>query len=161
MDNRLLSFSLKGWCNSLPPASICFIPSHGPRHSLWAMAVFACSSAVYLLFCPWNGVSGNVSVHKVYSTDAYLSLFYVRPVPWAVNSEIFPLYARGAGNSISTFTNWAFNLLVSITFLSLIEYISAPVTFFYYAGIALLALEVSLFCLGLKRGTMSGHTLSD
>ena len=48
-------------------------------------------------------------------------------MPWTINSEIYPLWARSAGNSIATSFNWAFNLLVSMTFLSLIEAITKEV----------------------------------
>jgi hypothetical protein len=40
------------------------------------------------------------------------------PVPWTVNSEIFPLKIRSLGNSIATMVNWSANLIVSVTFLS-------------------------------------------
>jgi hypothetical protein len=38
--------------------------------------------------------------------------------PWTVNSEIYPLNLRGAGNSASTFGNWFSNFLVSESFLT-------------------------------------------
>jgi len=42
-------------------------------------------------------------------------------MPWTVNSEIYPMWARSTGNSAATFTNWIFNLAVSMSFLSLTE----------------------------------------
>lgn len=47
------------------------------------------------------------------------------PMPWTINAEIYPLWARGAGNGASTFCNWLFNLCSSISFLSLTEAIGA------------------------------------
>lgn len=60
------------------------------------------------------------------------------PVFWVLSAELFPTRVRTTGASISTFFNWAANLLVSVTFLSLIDAIGASWTFVLYAllGIA-------------------------
>ena len=59
------------------------------------------------------------------------------PVPWTVNAEIFPNWARSVGNSLSTTTNWTCNLIVSMTFLHLARYLTRHGTFWLYSGIAL------------------------
>jgi SP family myo-inositol transporter-like MFS transporter 13 len=41
------------------------------------------------------------------------------PMPWTINSEIYPMWARSSCNSVATSTNWMFNLLISMTFLTL------------------------------------------
>lgn len=46
------------------------------------------------------------------------------PMPWTINSEIYPLWARSTGNAISTATNWFFNLAVAMSFLTLTESIT-------------------------------------
>jgi SP family galactose:H+ symporter-like MFS transporter len=68
------------------------------------------------------------------------------PVFWLLISEIYPLRIRGLAMSLATVTNWVFNLLVSITFLSLVEGIGRSSTFWLYAlvGIAALLFSYSL-----------------
>ena len=60
------------------------------------------------------------------------------PVPWTVNAEIYPNWARSIGNSMSSTTNWVSNLLVSITFLHLARYLTRYGTFWLYTGISIL-----------------------
>ena len=60
--------------------------------------------------------------------------------PWIINSEIYPLWARGTCNSIATSCNWFFNLLVSLSFLTLTTAMTKHGTFYMYAGLAFLGL---------------------
>ncbi len=47
--------------------------------------------------------------------------FGLGPIFWLLISEIYPLKVRGAAMSAVTVTNWAMNLLVALTFLSLVS----------------------------------------
>ncbi|XP_067935767.1 proton myo-inositol cotransporter-like [Watersipora subatra] len=67
------------------------------------------------------------------------------PMPWTINAEIYPLWARGAGNGASTFCNWLFNLCSSISFLSLTEYIGAHGTFWMFLAFSVVGL-IFLVC---------------
>lgn len=58
------------------------------------------------------------------------------PMPWTVNSEIYPLWARSFCYSVATSFNWFFNLLVSLTFLSLTKALTNHGAYYLYAGIA-------------------------
>ena len=64
------------------------------------------------------------------------------PVFWLMISEIFPLRARSVAMSACTVANWAANFVVSLTFLSLTEWISRSGTFTLYAVISLAALAL-------------------
>lgn len=59
------------------------------------------------------------------------------PIPWAVNSEIYPMHARSAAAAQATFANWETNFLVSVTFVSVINACGALPTFLAYAIITL------------------------
>ena len=83
---------------------------------------------------------------KEYGWFALASLvFYVASyalglgnTPWLIQSEIFTAKLRGKAGGIATATNWTSNLIVSITFLSLTQAISAAGTFWLYAGVGVL-----------------------
>ncbi|TCD63427.1 myo-inositol transporter [Steccherinum ochraceum] len=66
-------------------------------------------------------------------------------VPWQ-QGELFSLDVRGIGTSFATTTNWAMNLLIGSTYLSLIDRISAAGAFGFYAGLCLLGWLFDLFC---------------
>lgn len=61
------------------------------------------------------------------------------PVFWLMISEIYPLKLRGRAMSTATVVNWGMNLLVAITFLSLIQTIGASGTFWFYSIIGIIA----------------------
>jgi MFS transporter, SP family, galactose:H+ symporter len=55
-------------------------------------------------------------------------------------AEIFPLAVRGRAMSLATISNWGFNLLVTITFLGLIDLCGRVGTFLLYAALTLVAI---------------------
>jgi sugar porter (SP) family MFS transporter len=71
----------------------------------------------------------------------YIASFAVGlgPVFWLMISEIFPLELRGPAMALCTVANWAFNFLVSFTFLTLVSSIGKTATFWLYAVVGVLA----------------------
>nr|XP_012788812.1 unnamed protein product [Sorex araneus] len=100
-------------------------------------------------FCPtpysWTALVGLI---------LYLVFFApgMGPMPWTVNSEIYPLWARSTGNACSSGVNWIFNVLVSLTFLHTAEYLTYYGAFFLYAGFAALGLLFVYGCLPETKG---------
>ncbi|XP_063164049.1 proton myo-inositol cotransporter isoform X2 [Candoia aspera] len=100
-------------------------------------------------FCPtpysWTALLGLV---------LYLVFFApgMGPMPWTVNSEIYPLWARSTGNACSSGVNWIFNVLVSLTFLHTAEYLTYYGAFFLYAGFAFVGLIFLYGCLPETKG---------
>ncbi|KAK6993628.1 proton myo-inositol cotransporter [Biomphalaria glabrata] len=74
------------------------------------------------------------------------------PMPWTINSEIYPIWARSTGNSLSAATNWIANLLVSMTFLTLTETLTKYGTYWLFVGIAILGLVFFGICLPETKG---------
>ncbi|KIK91161.1 hypothetical protein PAXRUDRAFT_150108 [Paxillus rubicundulus Ve08.2h10] len=66
-------------------------------------------------------------------------------VPWQ-QGELFGLEVRGIGTSLSTATNWAANLIINSTYLSLMAKITPSGAFGLYGGLCLLGWLFCLFC---------------
>ncbi|CED85172.1 general substrate transporter [Phaffia rhodozyma] len=66
-------------------------------------------------------------------------------VPWQ-QGELFTLEVRGLGTSLCTATNWAMNLVISATFLSLMEAITPAGAFGVYAGFCFIGWLFCFFC---------------
>jgi MFS transporter, SP family, galactose:H+ symporter len=55
------------------------------------------------------------------------------PIFWLLISEIYPLHVRGTAMGVATTANWISNLLVSLTFLTLVSALGPAVVFWAYA----------------------------
>src|SRR5438445_749887 len=75
------------------------------------------------------------------------------PIFWLMSAEIFPTRVRAVGSAISTFANWVSNLLVSVTFLSLVNAIGQSGTFWLYAAMGVLAFGFCQRLVPETRGT--------
>ena len=90
---------------------------------------------------------------------AYVASFAISlgPIFWLLIAEIYPLKIRGIAEGTAAGTNWAANLLVSITFLSLVQALGPSWTFWLYG---LLAIASFVFAYALVPET-KGRTLEE
>ena len=79
------------------------------------------------------------------SLSAYVGCFAIGlgPVFWLLIAEMFPLASRARGMSAATTANWATNLIVALTFLTLINFLGRSGVFLLYAALAFAALMFS------------------
>ena len=72
---------------------------------------------------------------------AYVACFAISlgPIFWLMIAEIYPLKIRSRAMGIATMANWGSNLLVALTFLSLLEFLGRPWTFWLYALVGVVA----------------------
>ena len=89
----------------------------------------------------------------------YLACFSIGlgPVFWLLISEIYPTTIRAEAMSAASVTIWICDLLVTITFLSLVERFGARYTFWFYGAMCIAAL---FFCLQIVPET-KGRTLEE
>jgi SP family galactose:H+ symporter-like MFS transporter len=79
------------------------------------------------------------------------------PVFWLLISEIYPLRVRGLAMSLASEANWGSNLIIALTFLTLIQLLGRSGTFWLYAVVGIFAW---IFCYKLVPET-KGHTLEE
>ncbi|EEC02475.1 sugar transporter, putative, partial [Ixodes scapularis] len=65
---------------------------------------------------------------------------------WLVLSEIFPMAIRGRAISVAASMNWAANMAISATFLTLLDALGISNTLLLYSAMCLLALVFVFFC---------------
>lgn len=97
--------------------------------------------AVAFLFQPSSSTSGLYGWIAVLGLALYIAFFApgMGPVPWTVNSEIYPEAYRGLCGGMSATVNWISNLIVAQSFLSIAEAAGTGLTFLILAAVAVVA----------------------
>jgi MFS transporter, SP family, galactose:H+ symporter len=85
--------------------------------------------------------SGMLAWLAVTSMMVYVASFAISlgPIFWLLISEIYPLRVRSSSEGLAATFNWGSNLLVTLTFLTLLHSIGAPRTFWLYGLCAVAA----------------------
>ncbi len=95
----------------------------------------------------------------VISVMAYVASFAISlgPIFWLLIAEIYPLKIRSSAEGLSATFNWSSNLVVSLTFLTLLQFMGPSRTFWLYG---LLAVGAWIFSFYLVPET-KGRTLEE
>jgi SP family galactose:H+ symporter-like MFS transporter len=101
--------------------------------------------------------SGALSWVAVISIMVYVASFAISlgPIFWLLIAEIYPLKVRNSAEGVAAAFNWGANLLVSLTFLTLLHGIGATHTFWLYGVCAIGAWLFSYYLVPETKG----HTL--
>jgi len=97
---------------------------------------------------------GDDSVLTLVCLGGYIVAFAVSlgPLPYVLMSEVFPLSVRSRGMSLAAGTSWLLNMVVAMTFLTLLTTLGVGPTFLFYAAICVIALVFSWFLVPETRG---------
>lgn len=126
---------------------------------LWSIGGMVVTLGVLGLLFRVEHHGGSLAMFAVISLMAYVASFAVGlgPVFWLLIAEIYPLRIRGEAEGAAASANWAFNFLVSLTFLSLVQVIGISFSFWVYG---LLSVAAWIFCYALVPET-KGRTLEE
>jgi SP family galactose:H+ symporter-like MFS transporter len=104
---------------------------------------------------PMSG--GALAWVAVISIMVYVASFAISlgPIFWLLIAEIYPLKVRNSAEGVAASFNWGSNLLVSLTFLTLLQQIGATRTFWLYGVCAIGAWLFSYYFVPETKG----HTL--
>ena len=175
-DSKLVSISV-GLIQFVGTAlAILVVDRAGRRILLLTMAIGMCIPLVGLgvyfeIYIPKNETSSSDAVSLVgsisHSVEAskisWLSILCIvlfnlafslawGPVPWLVMSEIFPLRARGPASSLATLSNWLFAFIVTKTFDSLQESLTAQGAYWFFGGWCFLGFVFVFFLMPETKG---------
>ncbi|KAM3602525.1 uncharacterized protein V6R79_005736 [Siganus canaliculatus] len=99
-------------------------------------------------------VSSTLRLASLISLLVYVAAFSISlgPMVYVVISEIFPMGVRGKAVSVVSAVNWATNLLISLTFLTITEKIGVPNVMFLYAAMSFILLVFVILCIPETKG---------
>lgn len=118
-------------------------------------ALIVCSIAFHFIGITFDGNAATV-VHSGFSTWGIVIIIFIivyaafyalgiGTVPWQ-QSELFPQNVRGLGTSYATATNWAGNLIIASSFLTMLQKITPSGTFALFAALSAVSTVFCYFC---------------
>lgn len=156
-NSAILATSVVGIVNVASTIIATFLLDKLGRRTLLLIGTALMVVALAALGIIFANSSSQTGIFTLMTLIVYIFAFAISmgPVFWLMSAEIFPTRVRAAGSSICSFSNWAANFLVSLTFLSLIQLLGSSLTFALYALMGILAL---VFCWFIVPET-NGRTL--
>jgi SP family galactose:H+ symporter-like MFS transporter len=112
-----------------------FLVDRAGRRPLLLVGIAGMIITLGVLGLSFRYPSGQLAWIAVICLMSYVASFAISlgPIFWLLIAEIYPLKIRGLAEGTAATFNWASNLIVSLTFLTLIEKLGASSTFLLYA----------------------------
>ncbi|TDH00337.1 hypothetical protein EPR50_G00187430 [Perca flavescens] len=103
---------------------------------------------------PGGGSTSFLKWASLISLLVFVAAFSISlgPMVYVVLSEIFPMGVRGRAVSVVSAVNWATNLLISMTFLTITEKIGVSNVMFLYAAMSFVLLVFVILCVPDTKG---------
>jgi SP family galactose:H+ symporter-like MFS transporter len=112
-----------------------FLVDRAGRRPLLLVGIAGMIVTLGVLGLSFRYPSGQLAWIAVICLMGYVASFAISlgPIFWLLIAEIYPLKIRGLAEGTAATCNWASNLIVSLTFLTLVEKLGASSTFLLYA----------------------------
>lgn len=112
-----------------------FLVDRAGRRALLLVGIAGMIITLGVLGLSFRYPSGQLAWISVICLMGYVASFAIGlgPIFWLLIAEIYPLKIRGLAEGTAATFNWASNLIVSLTFLTLLEKLGASSTFLLYA----------------------------
>ncbi len=119
-----------------------FIDRWGRRPLLFTGMIAMSASLAFLAYAFHSQDVAFIKWMALMAMFVYIAGFAISlgPIMWLMISEIYPLKVRGLGSSVATAANWGSNMIVALTFLTLIQCLGPSGTFIVYFVISLVGL---------------------
>ncbi len=148
IDGQILATCGVGAINVLSTIVATFVVDRAGRRPLllWGLAIMVVSLAVLSL-----SIAGTVIPTSPIVAVSCLAVFVcafafsLGPIPYVIMSEVFPIRLRSLGMSLAAASAWGCNVIVTMTFLSMLEWMGQSNLFWCYCGICAVGLAFSFF----------------
>jgi len=126
------------------------------RRPLLLIGIAGMALALGALGMAFHGAAPSTSSTwlAVISVMAYVASFAISlgPIFWLLIAEIYPLKIRSSAEGLSATFNWSSNLVVSLTFLTLLQFMGPARTFWLYGLLAVAAWIFSFYLVPETKG---------
>jgi len=94
------------------------------------------------VICPSTTVPSSIRYLSFTALVTYITAysFSFGPITWILLSELFPLNTKAQAMSLGQAVNWTVNVLVSVTFLDMVNIFTLPAVFTFYFFMSIISL---------------------